>query len=157
MIETVIDSREPLWLRVDLAHRISGLKMLKLPAGDVIISRNWPLTVIERKEIKDFLASIAVDPRADSVKGESKVNRQLREAAELGGQTTLLLEGVWSPDSGYVKIGVRRLGWTVNAFVRKLEQLQRDFPGLVVLPSPNRAATVAILVALVKAAGGDVS
>jgi ERCC4-type nuclease len=142
---SVVDSREPLWLRQDLAESLHPLRLgsAALETGDYWYYQDeWkgPTVIVERKTIGDFLTSMA----------DGRLDRQLKRAAELAPVIALLLEGSWETCTdqaqSYLSLGSKRKsGWRPQHLLGKISGLQRRMPSMILLPSPGRKQTVTIL------------
>ena len=141
-----VDSREPLWLKTELAEALHPMRLTSaaVSTGDFWVYEDEtrpPSIIIERKTIGDFLTSMA----------DGRIDRQLKEAAELAPVTGLLLEGEWTlaPSSMYLDLGGKKVsGFRLPHLMGKLISLQRRMPSLILLPSPGRRQTIAILTSI---------
>lgn len=133
-----VDLFEPHAIHRHLTDEGVDFAVQAMPAGDYVIASSTGVLVgVERKEYKDFLASIA-----------TRVDGQMDKCHLAFDYTVLLIEGWWQLDGKLVK----GTGWTAAAMWGKLASLQLEYPRLMIQTTPNLKGTAAMISWLMKRA-----
>lgn len=135
MSNLLVDTREPMSLKLKLAAAKLEHDLIMLPCGDFVITdREGIASAYERKTIADFLASIP-----------ERIDDQLSRCAKSYRHVSLILEGAWKVDKdGMVRTERRKTGWRAEAFWAKLGAVQARY-GVTLWPTPDQAGTVRLL------------
>lgn len=143
-VDVIVDSREASKNR-DIVEslRAKGLEVAvaELSVGDYYLTaaESEAPILVERKTVTDFVNSI----RDNRVWDQAK---RLREAAANDGvRPVILLEG-------WLGVVEKRTRWNIAAVLRVLDELALDW-GIPILPTHNKRATIAWLVAKARSLG----